>query len=52
MDDWGIHGQREAVERSSVPIQSWGSWMDAGTANGVIHQTLVADCALVAAGLE
>jgi uncharacterized protein len=38
MDDWGIHSWREAVERSGVPIQSWGSWMDAGTANGVLHR--------------
>jgi putative CocE/NonD family hydrolase len=38
MDDWGIHSRREAVERSGVPIQSWGSWMDAGTANGVLHR--------------
>jgi len=38
MDDWGIHSWREAVERSRVPIQSWGSWMDAGTANGVLHR--------------
>ena len=38
MDDWGIHAQRKAVERSGVPIQSWGSWMDAGTANGVLHR--------------
>jgi putative CocE/NonD family hydrolase len=38
MDDWGIHAWREAVERSRVPIQSWGSWMDAGTANGVLHR--------------
>lgn len=38
IDDWGIHAQSEAVERSGVPIQSWGSWMDAGTANGVLHR--------------
>jgi putative CocE/NonD family hydrolase len=38
MDDWGIHSWREAVERSRVPIQSWGSWMDAGTSNGVLHR--------------
>jgi uncharacterized protein len=38
MDDWGIHSWREAVERSGVPIQSWGSWMDAGTPNGVLHR--------------
>jgi putative CocE/NonD family hydrolase len=38
MDDWGIHSWRKAVERSGVPIQSWGSWMDAGTANGVLHR--------------
>ena len=38
MDDWGIHGWRKSVEQSGVPIQSWGSWMDAGTANGVLHR--------------
>jgi putative CocE/NonD family hydrolase len=38
MDDWGIHSWHDAVERSGVPIQSWGSWMDAGTANGVLHR--------------
>jgi putative CocE/NonD family hydrolase len=38
MDDWGIHSWRDAVERSGVPVQSWGSWMDAGTANGVLHR--------------
>ena len=38
MDDWGIHGWRKSVEQSRVPIQSWGSWMDAGTANGVLHR--------------
>src|SRR4030095_315052 len=34
MDDWGIHGWRKSVEQSRVPIQSWGSWTDAGTAKG------------------
>ena len=38
MDDWGIHSWRNSVEQSRVPIQSWGSWMDAGTANGVLHR--------------
>lgn len=38
MDWWGIHSHRAEVERSAVPIQSWASWMDAGTANGVLHR--------------
>ncbi|MBI4541188.1 MAG: CocE/NonD family hydrolase [Gemmatimonadetes bacterium] len=38
MDDWGIHAWREAVERAGTPIISWGGWMDAGTANGVLHR--------------
>lgn len=38
MDDWGIHAWREAVERAGTPIYSRGSWLDAGTANGVLHR--------------
>jgi len=37
-DTWGIHAQTAAVEQSAVPMQSWASWMDAGTANGVLHR--------------
>lgn len=38
MDDWSIRTHRPAVARSGVPIQSWGSWMDAGTAAGVLRR--------------
>jgi uncharacterized protein len=38
MQDWGIHAWRAAVERAGTAIDSWGSWMDAGTANGVLHR--------------
>jgi putative CocE/NonD family hydrolase len=38
MDDWGIHAWRDAVERSNTAIYSWGSWLDAGTANGVLRR--------------
>jgi hypothetical protein len=37
-DDWGIHSHNAEVERAGVPIQSWASWFDAGTANGVLHR--------------
>jgi putative CocE/NonD family hydrolase len=37
-DEWGIHSHAAAVERSGVPIQSWASWLDSGTANGVLHR--------------
>ena len=38
MDNWGIYSVREKVDRSQTPIQTWGSWFDAGTANGVLHR--------------
>ena len=38
MDDWAIYSVRSEVERSQIPIQTWGSWFDAGTANGVLHR--------------
>ena len=38
MDWWGIHSHAADVGRSGVPIQSWASWTDAGTANGVLHR--------------
>jgi putative CocE/NonD family hydrolase len=38
MDDWGIYSVRSAVEHSQTPIQSWASWFDAGTADGVLHR--------------
>lgn len=38
VDDWGTQNRTEAIERWGGPIQSWASWMDAGTANGVLHR--------------
>lgn len=38
MDDWGIYAVRHAVDRAQTPIQSWASWFDAGTADGVLHR--------------
>jgi hypothetical protein len=38
MDWWGIHSHAADVERAGTPMQSWASWMDAGTANGVLHR--------------
>jgi putative CocE/NonD family hydrolase len=38
MDWWGIHSHAEAVQRSASAIYSWASWIDAGTAQGVLHR--------------
>jgi putative CocE/NonD family hydrolase len=38
MMDWSIHTRVEDVERSGTPIFSWGGWLDAGTAAGVLHR--------------
>jgi putative CocE/NonD family hydrolase len=38
MDWWGIHSHASEVERSGSALYSWGSWMDAGTAQGVLHR--------------
>jgi putative CocE/NonD family hydrolase len=38
MLDWSIHTRIAEVERSGVPIFSWGGWLDAGTAAGVLHR--------------
>ncbi len=38
MDWWGIHSHAEAVQRSGSAIYSWASWVDAGTAQGVLHR--------------
>jgi putative CocE/NonD family hydrolase len=38
MLDWSIHTHIDDVERSRVPIFSWGGWLDAGTAAGVLHR--------------
>jgi putative CocE/NonD family hydrolase len=38
MDWWGIHSHAEEVQRSGSAIYSWASWIDAGTAQGVLHR--------------
>jgi hypothetical protein len=38
MLDWSIHTHLDDVERSRTPIFSWGGWLDAGTAAGVLHR--------------
>ncbi len=38
MDWWGIHSHTPAVERSGSAVYSWASWIDAGTAQGVLHR--------------
>ncbi|MFC1660065.1 CocE/NonD family hydrolase [Gemmatimonadota bacterium] len=38
MDWWGIHSHAEEVQRSGSAIYSWASWVDAGTAQGVLHR--------------
>jgi putative CocE/NonD family hydrolase len=40
LDDISIHNHRKAIERSKVPINNWGGWFDAGTADGVIKSFL------------
>ena len=37
-DDFGIHTQRDVVERTGLAIYTWGGWMDAGTAAGVLKR--------------
>jgi putative CocE/NonD family hydrolase len=40
MDDIGVHSRRAEIERSKVPINAWGGWFDAGTADAVIKSFL------------
>jgi len=40
VDDISVHSFKEDIERSGVAIYSWGSWFDAGTADGVIRRFL------------
>jgi uncharacterized protein len=40
LDDISIHNYRKEIERSKVPINNWGGWFDAGTADGVIKSFL------------
>lgn len=37
IDDFSLHTHRDALERSDVPIFSWGSWVDGATADSVIR---------------
>ena len=40
IDGFSVHSFKEAIERSKVAIYAWGSWFDAGTADGVIRRFL------------
>jgi len=40
IDDFSVHSFKEDIERSKVAIYVWGSWFDAGTADGVIRRFL------------
>lgn len=37
-DTFGIHAYADKVAKSETPIQSWASWLDAGTAHGVLNR--------------
>ena len=37
-DDLSVHTYLDEIERSGVAIYGWGSWNDAGTADGVIRR--------------
>jgi putative CocE/NonD family hydrolase len=43
IDAISIHSFREEIERSKVGIYSWGSWLDAATADAVINRFLTYD---------
>lgn len=43
VDDWGTHNRTHELEEWGGPIQSWASWTDAGTANGVLHRYMTLD---------
>lgn len=38
LDDMSFFNHQVAAEESSVPIFSWGSWLDGNTANAVLHR--------------
>lgn len=40
IDDFSVHSFREEIESSKVAMYVWGSWLDAGTADGVITRFL------------
>lgn len=42
-EDWSIQFNRQAVERSGTAILTWGSWFDAGTADGVLRRFMTWD---------
>jgi putative CocE/NonD family hydrolase len=37
-DDFSVHRQREAIERSGAAIYGWGSWLDGNTAEAVLRR--------------
>lgn len=37
IDDFSVHSFRQQVEQSGAAINNWGSWLDAGTADGMIR---------------
>jgi putative CocE/NonD family hydrolase len=37
IDDFSVFNFRKEIERSRVPINNWGGWMDAGTADAVLR---------------
>ncbi len=40
IDDFSVHSFGKDIEHSHVAIYAWGSWLDAGTADGVIRRFL------------
>lgn len=38
LDDFSLFTHRKQIERSGAAIFRWGSWMDASTANAVLHR--------------
>jgi putative CocE/NonD family hydrolase len=38
IDDFSVHTFKEEIESSNAAIYSWGSWLDAGTADAVIRR--------------
>jgi putative CocE/NonD family hydrolase len=37
-DQFSVHAYREKIEGSQAALYSWGGWMDAGTADGIIRR--------------
>ncbi len=40
MEDWTAFTYQAEIERSKIPMMVWGSWMDAGTADGALLRFL------------